>query len=323
MKKSTKRIITVSLSAILVAAVGASGTYAYLTAQTEKRANNFTFNSAMVHATLIEPSWDGIVGYDDSTGAVIPVYDYIDHDNDESTPNVPVYGYVNGDVAFPVLDINEINEATLRPLVNSDDVNFVKPMYGDENAQDMIPGSYALKDPRITNTGEEGEWIASKITFVYAEGSENEGKALSLIDYKKVTDAIEIDYDVDGAWELVEGTVGESDSSISKVFYYKSKLAAGETTLPVFTRVSVKISASNAQIKALEEMGGFAIWVEGFAAQGDISDEYNAVIVDPETGDEKVEGFRLWGLVEGNVVFANTPSETVAVPVARPGIVGK
>lgn len=298
MKSKAKKIAIGGACVALVAAVSAGGTLAYLTAQTERRANNFTFSSTALAAKLTEPEWDGIVDYEYDGDTIHPVYDYIDtdDDNDPTTPdvNVPVYGYTDGDPNSPVIDKTDIDDTTKRP--NKDDG---EEPYGDEAAQNMIPGASANKNPLITNTCDINEYVAAKITFVYADGSENAGKPLNLTDLSAVMDVISIDYNTETTdWERTEG--GEKD--LSQVFSYKTVVNPGESTEPIFNSVTVSKAATNEQIKALEDMGGFAIWIEGYAAQSD-------AVADYET-------------FKSEIAFNNTPSDAEPANVAKPGIVG-
>ena len=65
-------------------------------------------------------------------------------------------------------------------------------------------------------------------------------------------------------------------SDVSQVFYYDSLVSNGETTEPIFTRVTFKETASAADITALEKMGGFVIYAEGFVMQSrSFSEDYN------------------------------------------------
>lgn len=299
MKSKAKKIAIGSACVALVAAVSAGGTFAYLTAQTEKRANNFTFSSTALTAMLTEPEWDGIISYEYDGNTPIPVYDYIDHDNDPTTPEVPVYGYTDGDVQNPVTNKDDIGGTTDRPRKDSGDSAYVPPIYGDEAAQNMIPGSIAGKNPIITNTCDIDEYVAAKITFVYAEGTENAGKPLNLTDLNAVMDVISIDYNTAATdWERIEG----SERDISQTFSYKSTVNPGDSTASIFNTVTVSKDATNEQIKALEDMGGFAIWIEGYAAQRDAVADYTAF--------------------KSGIVFNNTPTEDAPSNVAKPGIVG-
>lgn len=297
MKSKAKKIAIGGACVALVAAVSIGGTFAYLTAQTERRANNFTFSSTALTAILTEPEWDGIIDYDYDGPDVYPVYDYIDHDGDPATPEVPVYGYTDGDLQSPVIDKDDVDGTTDRPRKDSNDPNYVPPIYGDEAAQNMIPGSVAAKNPIITNTCDLNEYIAAKITFVYAEGSQNAGKPLSLTDLSAVMDVISIDYNTTD-WER---TVG-GENSLSQEFSYTAIVKPGDSTAAIFNSVTVSKDATNEQIKALEDIGGFAIWIEGFAAQSDAIADY--------------------ATFKSEIVFNNTPSDDKPANVAKPGIVG-
>lgn len=312
MKAKTKKILAGTAAMTLVAAVAIGGTYAYLTRQTEQRANNFTFNSDAVDAMLTEPDWDGVVDYEYDGDSIIPIYDWIDNDTNPDTPDVPVYGYTGGDLQKPVTDKNDIDETTDRPRKDSNDDTY-KPTYGDEQAMNMIPGQTAAKNPKITNTGDTDEWVAAKITFVYAEGTEKAGQPLSITDMGTVTAAIDINYNSEetAEWDRI---LGEA-TDISQVFYYKEIIAVDGETEPIFTTVTVKPDADNAKIKALEDMGGFAIWIEGFAAQSDVAETYSST-------DTSVVTFKSWG-TNGGVVFNNTPTSDKAADVAKPGILPK
>lgn len=313
MKTRTKRRLAGAAAVALLAALAVGGTLSYLTDETEKRVNNFTFASDGVDARLTEPGWDGIVDYEyEDDGSITPVYDWLDKDNDPTTPDVPVYGYTDGDKSKPITDKTTLVEGEdYRPRTDSTDPDYY-PEYGDEQAMNMIPGSEASKNPVITNTGITKAWVAAKITFVYAAGADV-GKPLSVTDMAKITDAIDIDYAVNTGDNWVRKT-GDA-TSVSQEFLYKEILSEdtdttdggvyGDTTTPIFTKVSVKTTATNAQLKALEDMGGFAIWIEGFAVQSDVATDFS--------------GFQTWAAT--GVVFNNTPTADVPADVSKPGIV--
>lgn len=321
MKAKSKKIFAGTAAIIVVAAVAIGGTLSYLTDETERRANNFTFASKSLNAMLTEPKWDGVIDYEyDDDGNITPIYDWIDDDNNSDTPDVPVYGYTDGDRSKPVTDKDDISDTTDRPRKDSTDTSY-KPTYGDEQAKNMIPGQAADKNPIITNTGVTDEWVAAKITFVYAEGTEKAGKPLSTGDMQKVLDAIDIDYKVQTSdnWERI----GSTANDISQVFYYKKIVNTKDNpdtgdineqvTTPIFETVKVKSDADNEQIKALENMGGFAIWIEGFAVQNEVAEKY-------ESDDTSETTFKSWGIDNG-VVFNNTPTEDAPANVSKPGII--
>lgn len=305
MKAKTKKIIGGTLALSLVAATAIGGTLAYLTRQTEKRVNNFTFakSDVALNAMLTEPAWDGIVEYEYDGGTMTPIYGYT---TDGEGNKVPVYGYKDGDRNQPVTDKLAIDDTTKRPTTNAEDTIIT---YGIDQSKSMIPGSTAAKNPIITNIGNQVDsWVAAKITFVYASG-DNAGEPLNTVDMAKVTDIIDIDYNsqgTDAKWEEIRDLSGGS----SKTFFYTETLTKdsdptpgvyGGETVPLFTTVSVKPEAKNAQIDELNTMGGFVIYVEGYAVQSDVATNY--------------DGFKAWG--NSNVVFKNTPSDGNPVDVTK------
>ncbi len=321
MKSKAKRITLTILALCLVAAITIGGTLAYLTRETERRANNFTFSGAgdgkALNAMLTEPEWDGVIDYEYAeNGTITPIYDYIDHDNNAETPNVPVYGYDGGDLDLPITDKANLDADSDRARFSTTDNTF-EPVYGDESAQNMIPGASALKNPVITNTGLVCDaWVAAKITFVYGENHPTKaGQPLNSLDLAALMDVITIDFNTDTTdnWERIGA--GATAADLSQTFYYKETLAKtaanaapgvyGDVTDPIFNSVSVKPGATTEQIAALEAINGFAIWIEGFAAQSDVAEDYAA--------------FKTWGTT--GVVFSNTPTESAPANVAKPGII--
>lgn len=284
MKEKTKKVVMGTTAMTLVSALAFSGTFAYLTKQTEKRANNFTFASVALNARLTEPKWDGVVDYeyDNKKDISYPIYGYTEDGK-------PVYAYDKDD--NPITDKSEVSNPNTPESIKKnrkkkgDKGENIE--YGDKTSKDMVPGQVALKNPIITNTGDvSDEWVAAKITFVYADG-DNKGTPLSELDMKKVTDAITIDYNADNNVDGIEWDrrTGSKADNV-QVFYYTKTLAIdatpndatthGEDTKPIFTQVRVKDTATTEQMKALEQMGGFVIYIEGFAVQDSIMETYDA-----------------------------------------------
>lgn len=287
MKAKTRKILTGVTALTLTAAISAGGTFAFLTKFTEKRANNFTFASGDMDAKLIEPKWDGVIDYEDGD---IPVYDYIDDDDDPDTPDVPVYGYEDGDPEKPVTDKKDRNKPGVTRPKKADG----EPPYGVEAGQNMIPGQIAPKNPYIVNTGNMDEWVAAKVTFVYADGSDEFGKTpgakLTTTDFALVTAAMQIDwpetYSGDSTytependapytskgWYYINPTEGldknGNNYKSEMIFYYDKIITAnGDETAPIFNTVTLSKDAGTEQIEALEAIGGFAIYIEGYAVQ--------------------------------------------------------
>lgn len=316
MQAKTKKIIGGTVAVSLVAALAVGGTLAYLTHETQRRVNNFTFaqSDVALNAMLTEPAWDGVIDYDDDGTAI---YAYTDVGS-------PVYGYTNGERNNPVTEKSSIVDTTTRP---STDEAGNTISYGIDEAQSMIPGSVAAKNPIITNTGNQADsWVAAKLTFVYAQDVYNAegtkihsaGEPLSDTDLKAVTDIITIDWNTSASadgdtayWELIDGTYG---TTTSLVYYYNTLLAMdtdesesvyGDATEPIFTTVSVNSSATNEQLDALNAIGGFDIYIEGFAAQDITGLDTNAESATYNTIVYSV--FKAWGQ-GGGVVFTHTPT---------------
>ena len=329
MNAKTKKILTCAGALALTAAISITGTVAYLTKLTEQRANNFTFETEGLDAMLTEPEWDGVVGYEytDDGKSIIPVFGY-------TSEGKSIYGYTkDDDTETPITesDSSELTGKTVEQLRPTKNEKGETIEYGDTEAQKMVPGTSAAKNPIITNTGTMEEWVAAKITFVYGEGAfedtngngkkdtgeaDRAGKPLSATDMAKVTKAIDIDYDADNAekvaankWVRPSGvTEVDSAEDVSQVFYYNTSLAAKEKTDSIFSTVTVKDDATTEDVKALEDIGGFAIWIEGYAVQ---KSEFGS-------GTE-------WVAAAGtakDAVFENTPSDKDPAPVAQPGIIG-
>lgn len=269
MSSRNKKILAGALSLGMVAALAIGGTYAYLTDSTEQRANNFTFASNGIDAMLTEPKWDGVIDY------LYP--DDPDYPEDSDDPIIPVYGY------------DEDGKPITEQPTEDEDGNPI--VYGEDNAKNMIPGQTAAKNPFITNTGTlTDEWVAAKVTFVYGEGAANAGKALNAADWELVKEYIQVDYNTvpaedTGYWTLV----GAADG-VSQTYYYSEILKKGtetttaagttvtygETTQPIFNKVTLSKDATNEVVQRLINMGGIAIYIEGYAVQSDAYETYDA-----------------------------------------------
>ena len=337
MNAKAKKIMVGAGALTLTAAISITGTVAYLTHITEQRVNNFTFAVEGLNATLTEPKWDGVVDYEyTDDGKVIPVFGYQEED-----PEKPIYGYEGGNKDNPITDPKDpkltgksIEE--LRPKTDDED----NPIdYGDKNAQGMTPGTVAGKDPFITNNGEMNEWVAAQVSFVYGEGSyedknnngikdegdvDRAGKLLTEADFEAVTDVIDIawtttenvsalidpaegEYTPNGKW-YYDGAETLADSYKKQmVFYYDKALAAEsrDKTAAIFSSVTLDKDATTEQVKKLEKMGGFAIYIQGYAVQ-----------------ESEFENGYKWCTSEDVAKFDNSPTEETGVTVTQPGIIG-
>lgn len=310
MEQKSKKILIGICAGALVAAVSVGGTLSYLHMATEIRANNFTFGK--LRAILTEPEWDGVIDYE------------YDEDDDTSDP-IPIYGYDE--------DGNPIYDPDKRPEKNPSG----RP-YGDEMSENMIAGQEAPKNPMITNTCKYDEWVAMKITFVYGEDSDKAGQILDYNDdFKALLDVIEINYDDyvisradytkltdeekaadTGRWVRNNGTA----SDLTQVFFYSKPLKGSETgtpfselssTTPIFDTVKVKDYPSNKAMERLIEIGGFAIWIQGYVIQAEqyasLDEWFNGPLVQFPNDKPTKDDVARPGIIRGGPVEEATTTE--------------
>ncbi|MDL2324704.1 hypothetical protein LJC61_06090 [Ruminococcaceae bacterium OttesenSCG-928-A16] len=134
----------------------------------------------------------------------------------------------------------------------------------DTSGKNLVPGSEVKKNPVITNTSdvEISEWVALKITFQRGDN----GEALTDAELEALLEVVSIDWNTTD-WSEYDGN-GAVD--ISDIYYYNTQLAQYEETSPLFRIVTISEAATNKQMDALIAMGGFNIYVEGAALQGDM-----------------------------------------------------
>ena len=187
------------------------------------------------------------------------------------------------------------------------DAELIEPEWDPEDAENLLPGAELPKDPQVVNTGELPIWTALQVTFVYNEtiGEQVAGTQFSAVDYEKLFGLIEVDYEpenpVGGGWGGGGGTslwarIGGTDAEdAQQVFYYTeilpvedSEAPGEEVTVPLFTKVKIKDDVDAADMKWLNEIGGFTIDIRGFAVQA--------------AGLGSYTDFEEWGM-DDNVVF--------------------
>lgn len=320
MKAKTKKILTGASALALTAAISITGTVAYLTKLTEQRANNFTFATEGLDAMLTEPKWDGVVSYKYVGGKIYPTYG--------GEGSSTIWGYTDGDPEKPVtgeeppLDMTNITPPNKIPnpdYVDSsttpDVPKTITPGYLE--AEKMVPGDVAGKNPFITNTGEMNEWVAAQVSFVYGTG-ENAGKLIEGDDFDAIKAVIDVAWTNtgltseeitgdEGKWYYDGTTFSKDDYKNQMVFYYDKSLAAEtqDKTAAIFESITLDKEATTEQVKKLEKMGGFVIYIQGFAVQ------------ESEFSDGST-----WCKSKDIANFGNSPSATEKVTVDNPGIFG-
>lgn len=160
-----------------------------------------------------------------------------------------------------------------------------EPSWQPEKGLLTVPGMTLEKDPQVTNTSDMDmdELVALKCEFVYTDKcpeEEKRGTILSSEDMAKVTEFMEVDYNSDDP-EKEDWVRFESQSSQDSVqcFYYKNPLKrnypeAGDTTVPLFTRIQIPKQVNNRQQQAVEKIGGVEIRITGTILQQMEGDGY-------------------------------------------------
>lgn len=321
MNAKTKKILTGAGALALTAAISITGTVAYLTHITEQRANNFTFAVEGLDAMLTEPKWDGVVSYKYVGGKIYPTYG----GEGENT----IWGYTGGDPDQPVKSKEPPSDMTnITPpnkIPNPDYVDSsttpdvpqtITPGYLE--ADKMTPGDVAGKNPFITNIGEMDEWVAAQVSFVYGEGSENAGKLIpDTVVESTIMPVIDVAWTStdlttgtiagNGKWYYKGTALGENNYTNQMVFYYDKSLVAEtqDKTAAIFESITLDKEATTTQVKKLEDIGGFAIYIQGFAVQ---ESEF-------DNGSE-------WCKSSDVATFGNSPTTETGVTVNNPGIFG-
>ena len=160
-----------------------------------------------------------------------------------------------------------VNTFSVRP--EQAKATLTEPSWDPESALKTVPGSVVAKDPQIKNTSDAQIWelAGMRIEFVYTEACPVEadrGKTLSAQDIETLCSVYSLDYEADRQGTTDWIRFGQEDSSMPvQHFYYASALGQGETTCPLFTKISAQRQTTNAGFRRIQEMGGFQIIVEG------------------------------------------------------------
>ena len=172
------------------------------------------------------------------------------------------------------------------------DISLTEPAWDPANAEKIVPGCSVPKDPQLTNTstGDLDELAAIRIEFVYGENAPDgsrRGKTLSAEDMSLVCQVIAPDYEADtgedSAWSRFED---ENGLMPVQHFYYKRILRRnypddGDTTIPLFTRLTAGTEPGNELYEQLRGIGGFSIRIEGAALETSGSDPGDTSLTDP------------------------------------------
>lgn len=163
-------------------------------------------------------------------------------------------------------------------FVGEDGLNGIltEPGWSQSRGLLTVPGETIPKDPQVTNTSEldMDALTALQVEFVYGTACQDPSRAEQLLsdeDMRYVADVYRIDWNADDAGDWVR-FAGETSSDQVQHFYYRNVLKrnfpnAGDTTVPLFTEVSVPKEVNNERYRHIQEMGGFEIRISGTLVQ--------------------------------------------------------
>ena len=285
MSKST--LLVSALSFVLVTALLVGATLAFLIDVTEARTNNFTLATPDLSARLVEPNWDGITDYVYIDNVLHPVFGY-------TVAGLPVFCWgLNGQTPVTTPLANPMAGHPRRVSATNRDCYWTGQPLGREAAQDMIPGRVANKNPIVYNTGEIWDiWVAARVTIVYSEDGPGRvaGAMMSDANLAIVNEIVDIAWNTNWVFHgtppanAATGGFNARQTLLHNAYIPSATaLAADNSNLPangdrtelygasapVFTTVTLRQNITNAQMEALEAIGGFTIFVEGYAVQGD------------------------------------------------------
>lgn len=151
-----------------------------------------------------------------------------------------------------------------------------EPHWNPDNGLLVIPGEDIPKDPQVTNTSkiDMDGLIALQVEFVYGKNCPDQakaGQALSEEDMASLCDVYRIDWNADSMGDWVR-FAGETAADQTQRFYYKSVLKRnfpnqGDTTIPLFTKLTVPGDVNKKRYSHIQEIGGFDIRISGTMIQ--------------------------------------------------------
>ena len=165
-------------------------------------------------------------------------------------------------------------------FIGDDGLNAIlsEPGWNPQYGLLTLPNSTIVKDPQITNTSQQDfdELVSVRLEFVYSENCPDAVKAGQLLseqDMAYVTDVYEIDYNADDPAKKDWVRFSNEDKTNNvQTFYYKKTLernypGSGETTVPLFTNLSINKTVNNEEFSHIQDIGGFDIRISGYVIQ--------------------------------------------------------
>ena len=152
------------------------------------------------------------------------------------------------------------------PQPDPDD-NFSLKLYehnenGDEvtsrTYKDIIPGSKVNKDPTVVNTGTHDMWVRINVVFT------NATSWISVSNRNNLNGPIDVLKGISDDWYYTnEGTIDNTNDTITYNFYYKNGLSSNES-VTLFNKVEIPVSFND---NDMQKLSTFQIKVTADAIQ--------------------------------------------------------
>ena len=158
----------------------------------------------------------------------------------------------------------------------------ITEVFDPTQAQNLTPGVTVDKEVafRNTSTGTSApsQWACIRLRFMNGQ-TPTPGNA----NMTQLNEVMQIIYNSAEGFNL--GTSGatwvrKNSGALQQeeIFYYNTIVAPGTKTANLFTDVKIKSDATNAELKAIYDVGGFQIEIDGSAVQSDIGTTLDATI---------------------------------------------
>ena len=131
----------------------------------------------------------------------------------------------------------------------------IQEQFDPTQALDLIPGDVVDKQVWIMNdsTADIEEWAALQVTYEALTGSAASPSAVPMTpaQIEKLLAVIEIDWNVGSNLNQFEKESGVAANANKVRYYYRTKLGKNERSTNLFSKVTIKKSASNEDIAAV------------------------------------------------------------------------
>ena len=137
------------------------------------------------------------------------------------------------------------------------DIELTEPAWDADAEHPATPGVEYTKDPIVTNTGENGAWVRMHVTV---------SDCTALMNNAKTPYSLKSMFDInDTTWKFVSKK--EDGNTITFTYNYKTPLGVDDTTIQLFTKVTVPTHITSEDLKMPGMDDGFDVTVKADAIQ--------------------------------------------------------